>query len=131
MNDRTHGSIVSTGLLLVVIGIVVVRVAPFLAPGTLPARGDPSLPFPGSDLTPQFAPFVKIASDVLYKQGTIAFWNPFVLCGAPLFETPQAGVMSLSTLLGGYLGYIAAVKVSMVIHLVIGVVGVFAFARSL
>jgi len=131
MTDRPHRLIWSTVFLVVAIAVVFVRVAPFLAPGTLPARGDPSLPFPGSDLTPQFAPFTKIASDVLFKQGKIAFWNPFVLCGAPLFETPQAGVVSLATLLDGPLDYIAAVKISMVIHLVAGMIGVFIFGRRL
>jgi hypothetical protein len=117
--------------LLVAMAIVAVRVAPFLTPGTLPARGDPQLPFKGSDLTPQFAPFVKIASDALWKQGTIAFWNPFELSGSPLFESPQAGVVSLSTVLGGPLGWIAAVKMSMIIHLFVGMIGVFVLARWL
>lgn len=117
--------------LALALGVVVYRLAAFLAPGTLPARGGPGLPFQGSDLTPQFAVFSRVALDALWEHGTLAFWNPLVHSGAPLFETPQAGVLSLATWLGAALPHEAALKWAMVLHVLLGMAGVFSLARAL
>src|SRR5580765_3195413 len=61
------------------------RLRAFLPPHTLPARGDPSLLFQGSDLTPQWVPWLRVAIDSLWHHASLAFWNPFTNGGAPLF----------------------------------------------
>jgi hypothetical protein len=117
--------------LLAAIAVVLVHLRAFLPPFTLPARGDPSLPFQGSDLTPQWAPWLRVAIDALWRQGTIVFWDPFTNAGAPEFEVPQAGVVSLTTMLGGIVPVEAAIKWGMLAHVVCGMLGVYALSRRL
>ena len=117
--------------LAVAVAAIIWRLRAFLPLHTLPARGDPALPFQGSDLTPQWAPWLRVAIDTLWHQGALAFWNPFTNAGAPQFEGPEAGVLSLPTLLGGFLPLEAAVKWALLAHVVAGMLGVFALSRRL
>ena len=107
------------------------RLRAFLPPHTLPARGDPSLLFQGSDLTPQWVPWLRVAIDSLWHHASLAFWNPFTNGGAPLFEVPEAGLLSLATILGAVLPIEAAVKWAMLAHVVAGMLGTHALARRL
>jgi hypothetical protein len=116
-------------LLAVAIAVIIWRLRAFLPPHTLPARGDPALPFQGSDLTPTFAPWLRVSIETLWRQGTLVFWNPFTNAGAPQFEVPEAGVVSLATLLGGVFPLEAAVKWAMLAHVVIGMLGTYVLAR--
>src|SRR5262245_31933279 len=125
--SRTLGQL----LLAVAIAVIVWRLRAFLPPHTLPARGDPALPFQGSDLTPQWAPWLRVAIDALWRQGVLVFWNPFTNGGAPEFEAPEAGVLSLITLLGGIAPVEAAVKWGMLAHVLAGMIGTYVFARRL
>ena len=104
--------------LILAVLVILWRLRAFLSLYTLPARGDPSLPFQGSDLTPQWAPWLRVAMDTLWNQGALAFWDPFTNARAPAFEAPQAGVVSLTTLLGGAVRVEAAVKWSRIIRAV-------------
>jgi hypothetical protein len=117
--------------LVAAIAAIVWRLRAYLPPQTLPQRGDPSLPFRAGDLTPQWVPWLQVAIDALWRHGTLAFWNPFTNGGAPEFESPQAGVLSLTTVLGGALPLEAAVKYSILAHIVLGMIGVYVFARRL
>jgi hypothetical protein len=119
------------GALALAIALILWRLRVYLPPHTLPARGDPALPFQGSDLTPQWAPWLRVAIDTLWHQRTLAFWNPFTNAGAPQFEVPEAGVLSLATLLGAALPLEAAVKWAMLAHVVAGMIGTAALARRL
>jgi hypothetical protein len=112
-------------------GAILWHLRDFLPPHTLPRRGDPALPFRAGDLTPQWVPWLQVAIDALWRQGTVAFWDPFTNAGAPEFESPQAGVVSLTTLLGGALPLEAAVKYSILSHVVAGMFGTHLFARRL
>ena len=123
--------IVALAPLLAAVAAILIHLRAFLPPFTLPARGDPSLPFQGSDLTPQWAPWLRVSIDALWRQGTIAFWDPFTNAGAPEFAAPQAGVFSLSTMLGGVVPVEAAVKWGMLAHVVCGMLGVYAVSRRL
>ena len=116
---------------VVAAGTILWHLRAFLPPFTLPARGDPSLPFQGSDLTPQSAPWFRVAIDALWRQGTIAFWDPFTNAGAPEFAVPQAGVISLTTMLGGVFPVEAAIKWGLLAHVVCGMLGVYALSRRL
>jgi hypothetical protein len=117
--------------LVAAIAAIVWRLRDYLPPHTLPRRGDPSLPFRAGDLTPQWVPWLQVAVDAVWNYGTLAFWDPFTNAGAPLFESPQAGVLSLPTLLGGALPIEAAVKYSILAHIVGGMIGIYVFARRL
>jgi len=117
--------------LVAAIAAIVWRLRVYLPPHTLPRRGDPSLPFRAGDLTPQWVPWLQVAIDAVWKYGTLAFWDPFTNAGAPEFESPQAGVLSLATVLGGALPLEAAVKYSILAHIVGGMLGVYVFARRL
>src|SRR5262245_5932430 len=123
--SRTLGQL----LLAVAIAVIVWRLRAFLPPHTLPARGDPALPFQGSDLTPQWAPWLRVAIETLWRQRTLVFWNPLTNAGAPQFEVPEAGVVSLTTLLGVLLPLEAAVKWAMLAHVAAGMIGTDRFAR--
>src|SRR5262245_34172853 len=118
-------------VLAIAIAAILWRLREFLPPHTLPARGDPSLPFQGSDLTPVWAPWLRVAIDTLWRQHTLAFWNPFLNAGAPQFESPEAGVISFATFAGAMLPLEAAVKWTMLLHVAIGMVGTDRFARRL
>jgi hypothetical protein len=118
-------------VLAAVIAVILWRLRVYISPHTLPARGDPALPFQGSDLTPQWAPWLRVAIDTLWRQRTLAFWNPFTNAGSPQFEAPEAGVVSLATLLGAILPLEAAVKWSMLAHVVAGMIGTHLLARRL
>jgi hypothetical protein len=111
--------------------VLVVRLRDLLPPSTLPARGDPSLPFQGSDLTPQYAPWLRAAMRALWEQGVPPFWSPHTKAGAPLFEVPDAGVLSLATALGALAPPDGAIKWALLAHVLIGAAGVYAFARAL
>ncbi|MBI3492379.1 MAG: hypothetical protein HY047_11450 [Acidobacteria bacterium] len=114
-----------------VAAVVLYRLRAFLPPETLPARGDPSLPFQGSDLTPRHVPDLIAAIRALWQDGAVGFWNPLAAGGVPLFEAPESGVLSLATLLGGVVRYEAAVKWAALAHVLAGMAGVFVFARTL
>src|SRR5207247_3949811 len=95
---RTTGGLMSTRLhgwhrlpLLVAVAAVMWRLRAFLPPHTLPARGDPGLPFAGSDLTPQWVPWLRVSIDALWHNGSLAFWNPLTHAGAPTVEAAVAG----------------------------------------
>ena len=111
--------------------IVLYRLRAFLPMDTLPARGDPSLPFPGSDLTPRHVPDLVAAIRSFWHEGVLPAYNPLADGGVPLFQAPESGVFSLATLLGGFVRYEAAIKWSILVHVVVGMSGVFAFARRL
>jgi len=117
--------------LLLVCAAIVWRLRVLLPLHTLPARGDPGLPFRAGDLTPQFVPWLSVAIDALWRHGTLAFWDRFTNSGAPEFASPQAGVISLATLLGGVAPLDAAVKWSILAHVAAGMLGVDALARRL
>lgn len=112
-------------------GVLVFRLRDFLSLSTLPARGGPSLSFQGSDLTPQHAPWLRTAIEALWQHATIAFWSPTTNAGAPQFEVPDAGVLSFATILGGVVPAAAAIKWSMIAHVLVGMAGVYVFARAL
>ena len=113
------------------VGVVLFRLRAYLPPHTLPMRGGPGAPFAGGDLTPQVAVAVRVAIEAVWHQGVLPFWNPLVNAGAPLFETPQAGALSLATWLGGLAPPAAAIKWSLLAHVVLGMAGVCAWARQL
>ena len=117
--------------LLVAVVAVVWHLRDFLALQTLPERGDPALPFQGSDLTPNGAPWMRVAIDSLWNDGIPVFWNPFTNAGAPQFEVPEAGALSLALLLGGLVPLEAAVKWGVLAHVVVGMLGVFALVRRM
>src|SRR5262245_37333182 len=96
--------------LAIAVAVVLLPLRDFLPPDTLPRRGDIGLPFRASDLTPQFAQWLRVAIDALWRQHTLAFWDPLSNAGAPEFAVPEAGVVSLATLLGGIASLEAAVK---------------------
>jgi hypothetical protein len=123
--------VLGRALFAIAVAMVLWHLRAFLALHTLPARGDPALPFQGSDLTPQWAPWLRVSIETLWQQGTLAFWNPFINGGSPQFEVPEAGVLSLATLLGGVLPVEAAIKWSMLAHVVAGMAGVRALSRRL
>jgi hypothetical protein len=117
--------------LAIAVGVILWRLRDYFALHTLPMRGDPSLEFRAGDLTVQWVPWLRIATDALWRHGVLAFWDPFRHAGAPQFEVPQAGLISLSTLLGGLAPVAAAVKWSILAHIVLGMTGVYVFARRL
>ena len=117
--------------LLVAVVAVVWHLRDFLALQTLPERGDPALPFQGSDLTPNGAPWMRVAIDSLWSDGVPVFWNPFTNAGAPQFEAPEAGALSLALLLGGLVPLEAAVKWGVLAHVVVGMLGVFVLVRRM
>ena len=131
MHPALRRKVLTHAALVVAVAAILWRLRAFLPPDTLPARGDPALPFQGNDLTPQWAPWLRVAIDTLWHQGALVFWNPFTNAGAPQFEVPEAGVLSLATLLGGLLPLEAAVKWAMLAHVVAGMLGVFALVRRL
>jgi len=126
-----RGRLARHGPFLFAAAAILWRLRDYLPPHTLPRRGDPSLPFRAGDLTPQWVPWLQVAVDALWRYGTLAFWDPFTNAGAPEFESPQAGVLSLTTVLGGALPLEAAVKYSILAHIVGGMLGVYVFARRL
>ena len=69
-------------LLAVALAFMLVSLRGFLPLHTLPSRGDPSLPFQGSDLTPQWFPWLKVAVDAL-RTGTMPVLGPVSECGSP------------------------------------------------
>lgn len=117
--------------LVVVCGVIVCRLRAFLALHSMPARGGPGMPFQGSDLTPQHAPWLRSAIEALWQHGTLALWSPTTNAGAPQFAVPDAGVLQLATLLGGVAPAAAAIKWSMIAHVLIGMGGIYALARAL
>jgi len=138
--QRVHSRIMSSSLrqklrtwgpLLIAVAAVVWQLRAFLVIHTLPARGDPTLSFQGSDLTPNGAPWLRVAINAVWHEGQLAFWNPFTNAGAPQFEAPEASALSLATFLGGFVPVEAAVKWGAVAHVVVGMLGVFAMARRL
>lgn len=131
MRPAPRYTLLAHAALAVAVAAILWRLRAFLPPHTLPARGDPSLSFQGSDLTPQWAPWLRVAIDTLWHQGALVFWNPFTNAGAPQFEAPEAGVLGLATLLGGLLPLEAAVKWAMLAHVVLGMLGVHALVRRL
>jgi hypothetical protein len=117
--------------LVVAISAALWRLREYIPLHTLPMRGDPSLPFRAGDLTIQWVPWLRVAVDALWRHGAIAFWNPYTHAGSPLFESPQAGVLGLATLLGGVVPVEAAVKWSILAHIAAGMVGVYLLTRRL
>jgi hypothetical protein len=116
--------------LLAAIALILFRLRDFLPLDTLPARGDPALPFQGSDLTPEFAVWQRVAIEALWRHGVLAFWNPYSHAGTPLFEMPQTGALSLATWIG-FLPVEAAILWSMLAHVIAGMVGTFLLCRAL
>jgi hypothetical protein len=116
--------------LLAAIALILFRLRDVLPLDTLPARGDPALPFQGSDLTPEFAVWQRVAIEALWRHGVLAFWNPYSHAGTPLFEMPQTGALSLATWIG-FLPVEAAILWSMLAHVVAGMVGTFLLCRAL
>lgn len=131
MNRALRRSLVAHVPLALAVAAILWHLRDFLPPHTLPRRGDAGLPFAASDLTPQWAPWLRVAIDALWRHGTLVFWNPFTNAGAPEFEAPQAGVVSLATLLGGVAPLEAAVKWAMLAHVIAGMLGVYALSRRL
>jgi hypothetical protein len=117
--------------LLLAIAAVLWHLRAFLPPRTLPMRSDAGLPFTASDLTPQWAPWLRVAADALWRHGTLPFWNPFTNSGSPQFEVPEAGVIGLATLLAGVAPIEAALKWSVLAHVIAGMCGTYALARRL
>ncbi len=116
---------------MIAVAAILWHLRAFLPPFTLPARGDPSLPFQGSDLTPQWGAWLRVAIDAVWRHATLPFWNPFANAGMPVFDAPQAGVVSLTTLLGVLLPLEAAIKWALLAHIVAGMAGVYAFSQRL
>lgn len=110
--------------------VVAFRLREWWSPYTLPARGDATLNFQGSDLTPQWAPWVRFAVDSLWRHGALALWNPLSNGGTPQLAVPEAGVLSLPLLFGLLPGE-APIKGSMLAHVFLGMAAVFAIARQL
>jgi hypothetical protein len=103
----------------------------FLFPlALLPARGDLGLPYRAGDLTSQFAIWIQVAIEAVWRTGVWPFWNPMTHAGTPLLAIPQAGAMSLSTLLGGIFSPAAAIKLSMLTHLWLGAGGIYWLVRG-
>ena len=117
--------------MVIAVAAILWHLRAFLPPFTLPARGDPSLPFQGSDLTPQWGAWLRVAIDSVWRHATLPFWNPFANAGMPVFDAPQAGVVSLTTLLGVLLPLEAAIKWALLAHIVAGMAGVYAFSQRL
>jgi len=117
--------------LALVLAVVLYKLRPYLAADTLPARGDPSQPFRASYLTPLFWPWALAAIRAVWDQASLALWNPYMTCGGPQLASPGAGVLGLSTWLGGLFAPDAAVRISMLLHALAGMVGTFALARAL
>lgn len=124
---RWHSAV----LLAAVCVVVLVTLRGFLPVHNLPSRGDPALSFQGSDLTPQWFPWLKVSLDALWRTRTLPYWDPYRNAGAPLFEVPEAGVVSLATILGAVVIPEAAIKWSMLVHVFVGMIGTFHLARRL
>jgi hypothetical protein len=131
LHSRLRRIVVEHATLLVSILAILWQLRAFLDPHTLPARGDPSLPFQGNDLTPQWAPWIRVAIDAVWRHHTLPFWDPYRNAGSPEFEVPEAGVIGIATLFGGVLPLEAAIKWAMLAHVVIGMTGTYALARRL
>ncbi len=53
------------------------------------------------------------------------FWNPFVCGGMPLLGNPQARFLSPSILITGLFGVVRGLKIEIVLHFILGMLGMF------
>ncbi len=85
----------------------------------------------GQDAATQFYPWFSYLGQGL-RSGGIPEWNPHQFSGAPFAADPQSGWMYLpAMLLFTMLPFEGAVKAYMLIHLLLGGLGMYALARAL
>src|SRR5262249_30314209 len=71
------------------------------------------------------------AIEAIWQQGTWPFWSPLINGGSPVLAMPAAGPLALSTWLGGLVRPEAAIKWSMLLHMLVGMLGVHRLACKL
>ncbi|GEM_PF-3084699 len=77
--------------------------SPWLRPYHLPQRGGPEQNFRAGDLTPLFYVWCTVIQQQLWDKHDFPLWTDHIYCGEPFFAKPQVGVLSLTTLLLGFL----------------------------
>ena len=83
-----------------------------------------------SDPPYQFFPWLKFTGDAL-RRGDLPQWNPTLLGGVPVTPNGFANVYYPPTLLAGVLAPFDAYNVFVLLHLVLGALGVYVLARTL
>lgn len=86
------------------------------------------LTFYSADLYTQHSPMTEYAVSAV-RQGRLPLWNPYQLCGEPFLAIPYVGVFYPINLLYLFLSVPAGIEADTIIHLVIGLLGMWALMR--
>lgn len=75
--------------------------------------------------------FFAVPRETILRYGQFPLWNPYSLGGYPLWANPQAGFLSPTYLLHLLFGPVVGMKLDIVVHMAIGMIGMWLLARHL
>lgn len=75
--------------------------------------------------------FLESSRNTILHFGQIPYWNPYHCGGMPALGHPQSGIISLTFLLVLIFGTIYGVKLSIFLHLLIALIGMYSLSRYL
>jgi len=81
-----------------------------------------------ADLFTQHWPMTEYAFSTM-RQGRLPLWNPWQLCGEPFLAIPYVGVFYPINLIYLFLSVPAGIEVDTIVHLTIGLLGMWALMR--